>query len=252
MTTGSGIGLTAASGAFTAPNLLIPPLPSFATPLIWAAFGGSLAASQNKGSGGAFANIGTGPTYPAGAGAPWGSGYGTFSSVAGTAALQGPNDTGGSITTILAFRTTSGAGGYQFPLSSEGSDNKGYFWKITAASGVVSVSILGAAGGNTMTLGAGALANFKMFAQTHTDGSASDYMYDLTDGTQTGPAGTTTARNFSATGPQWLIGENVDQTGLGTMDIAFAAVIPAALSLSTLQAIYATMKPALSIAGISI
>jgi hypothetical protein len=36
------------------------------------------------------------------------------------------------------------------------------------------------------------------------------------------------------------------------MDIAFAAVIPAALSLSTLQAIYATMKPALSIAGISI
>jgi hypothetical protein len=238
--------------AFTTANQRIPALPSFVTPTLWAYIGESLANSPNLGSGGALANSGSGPVYPPGQGTIYGSGYGLFQTVAGTAALIGPNDVGGSVTNLVVCRNVNGTG-QQSPLSSEGTDSKGVDWEIVTGTKTISANVRVSAASPSLVVSQG-FTEFAFFALSHTDGQALTTLYDMTHGTNSGPTGTTTPRGAVSATPAWHIGESVfrGSANSGELNIAFVAVIPAALSQATITAIYASVKASLGLRGIII
>lgn len=253
-----GLATILSQATFSPSNTILTLPPSITTPTLWAYIGGSLAASQNMVPGGtAFSNVGAGPFYPTGQSSIYGAGYGTMyahTSVAAATALIDGADAGGSTTLIVAFRTAAGSGVIPL-LSSVGTDGKGMSMVLQpAASNEITVSVKGTALTLNTNLARGFTA-FSMIADVHTDGTG-DTTYDLTGNATLGSASGATLRNVSANSGGWSIGDDVStSTGhatAGLVDIAFAAVVPAALSLGTLQAIYASVKQSLGFRGITI
>lgn len=252
---------TVLSGAsFAAGNIQIPALPSFAQPLIWTYFGGSLANCGNGGNGGAWSNVNAGPNYPAGQNPNYGAGYitCTVSSTAGAqlSLISAALDTAAiaNLTMLSVFRTTNLSGAVVPLIAARGSDGKGVGLQLVPNTKSFSGTTSGSASFPSVTVTQG-FTSFMMGAVTHTDGTANaDLAYDLTHGVTGAATGTATVRTYSATN-NWTAGNpgaGTPGTWGGPVDLAFAAVIPGVLNPTTLQGIYAHVKAVLGFRGIII
>lgn len=212
----TGLVTQLTAGAFTAGNILIPPLPTVpggASTALWAYVGTDIGHSQNlMPSSPAMVNIGA-PTYqPA---------YGTFTS--STIVIDtGLKDDNKTFSVIFAVRNgnTLTSPNISCPI---GNNDPGTLFGVNIAYSASGLQSTTNASGISRTLAVSNVNTWKLFAIAYADATFTQDIFNLSDSTTDHFVGTGT-RNLAATS-NWWIGGNPRPLGNQPSDVAFAGLI---------------------------